>query len=463
MLVFWNPNLQRFTLNRHAESVLGWTTADANEGDIMSKVFPEPVYRSEIAAFMQSLSPEWREQNMKAKDGSIITTTWTNTRLSDKTMIGIGLDLRERNRVLHALQESDDNRIIGLSMHDDPSIEEASVFIADKMQTPEQAVSIVKSGDSVFIGTACATPVRLIEALEARGSSLYDVKLVHFLTDGAVPMVNGRPKTSFQHKVFFVGEDTREAMKQGMAQYIPISIAQVPRLIMNETIPVNVAFVQVSLPDDNGFVSLGVSVDITRAAVLKAKTVIAEINPNMPYTLGNSLIPVDRINAFVAVDTPVIEYLYKSADSICKQIARYVARIIHNHSTIHIGIGPIPNLMLKHLTNRKNLSIHSDVITESVVDLIAKKVITGPIVTSYCLGTKSLYQLIHKNEQFSFQPIDYICQPEVITAIKRLVSVTQVFCIDLMGQACADQSNGDFYSGLSAQPEFLRAAAIALR
>jgi len=333
--------------------------------------------------------------------------------------------------------------------------------IADKMKTADQAVSSVKSGDNVFIGTACATPRSLIHALEARGDELFDLKLIHFLTDGAIPMENGLPKTRFQHKVFFVGSDTREAIKKGKAQYIPISIAHLPRLIENENIPFNVALIQVSPPDKNGFVSLGVSVDITRSAVLKAKTVIAEVNPNMPYTHGDSLIPVNRINAFVEVNTPVIEYLHKPADAIGEKIARYVARIIHDDSTLHTGIGRIPNEMLKYLTNRKNLSIHSDVITEPVIDLIAKEVITGPIVTSYCMGTQALYRLIDRNTQFAFHPIDYICRPDVISGINRLVSVTQAFSIDLMGQACADQFGGEFYGGLSAQPEFIRAAALS--
>ena len=333
--------------------------------------------------------------------------------------------------------------------------------IADKMKSAEEAVSAVKSGDRVFIGTACATPRLLIQALEERGDDLFDVKLVHFLTDGALPVKNGTPKSRFQHKVFFVGSDTREAVKLGKAQYIPISIAHLPRLIENETIPINVAMIQVSPPDNNGFVSLGVSVDITRAAVLKAKTVIAEVNPNMPYTHGDSLISVDQIDALVAADTPVIEYLHQPADAIGEQIARYVARIIHDNSTLHTGIGRIPNEMLKFLTNRKNLSIHSDVITEPVISLIEKNVITGSIVTSYCMGTKSLYRLIDRNTQFFFHPIDYVCRPDVISGIHRLVSVSQAFSIDLMGQACADQFDGEFYGGLSAQPEFIRAAALS--
>ena len=352
----------------------------------------------------------------------------------------------------------------GGGMNDDvlkASNAENSAAIADKLRTPEEAVSEVKPGDRVFIGTACATPRRLIQALESSEEQLYDVKLIHFLTDGAIPVENGMPKTRFQHKVFFVGSDTREAIKKRKAEYIPISIAQLPRLIENERIPVNVAMVQVSPPDYKGFVSLGVSVDITRAAVLNAKKVIAEVNPNMPHTHGDSLIPVDQIDAFVEVNTPVIEYLHKPADAIGEQIARYVARIIHDNSTLHTGIGRIPNEMLKYLTNRKSLSIHSDVITEPVIDLIEKNVITGQIVTSYCMGTKALYNLIDGNTQFSFHPIDYICRSDIISRINRLVSVTQAFSIDLMGQACADQFGGEFYGGISAQPEFIRASALS--
>lgn len=332
---------------------------------------------------------------------------------------------------------------------------------ADKIRTPEQAVSIVKSGDSVFIGTACATPRTLVRALEARGDQLSDVKLIHFLTDGAIPMKNGLPNTHFQHKVFFVGSDTREAIKQGKAQYIPISIAQVPRLIENENIPIQVALVQVSPPDPNGYVSLGVSVDITRSAVLKAKTVIAEINPNMPYTLGDSRISIDRIDAAVEVTIPVIEYLHQPLDAIGEKIARYVARLIHDYSTLQTGIGRIPNEMLKYLTNRKHLSIHSDVITEPVIDLIAKGVLTGTIATSYCMGTRALYDLIDRNPRFSFHPVHDICRPDILSDISHLVSVTQAFSIDLMGQVCADQFGGEFYGGISAQLEFIRAAALS--
>ncbi len=338
-----------------------------------------------------------------------------------------------------------------------------------KLSTPEEALSTIKSGDKIFIGTACATPRMLIQTLERMDKRLDNVKLIHFLTDGAISIVDGIPKTRFQHKVFFVGSDTREAVKSGKAEYIPISIAHLPNLIQKEMVPIDVALIQVSLPDEHGFVSLGVSVDITRAAVLKAKTVIAELNPNMPYTLGDSIIPLDRIDRLVKVETPVIEYLHEPADAIAEQIARYVARIISDNSTLHVGLGQIPNEMLKYLTNRKNLGIHSDVITEPVLDLIEKGVITGnkksnhtgQVVASYCMGTRRLYNYINRNPTFAFHPIDYVCKPGVIEGNNQMVSVTQAFAVDLMGQVCADQFEGEFYSGVSTQPDFLRGAALS--
>ena len=333
--------------------------------------------------------------------------------------------------------------------------------LADKLSAPEEAVSVVKSGDRVFVGSACATPRVLIRALEEKGGRLDDVRLLHFLTDGAIPMKDGVPETRFRHKVFFVGTDSREAIKQGKAQYVPVSIAHLPQLIENEVIPVDVALIQVSLPDEDGRVSLGVSVDITRGAALKAGRVVAEVNPNMPYTLGDSTIPADRIDHFVKVDSPLIEYVHEPADAVAKQIARYVARIVRDHSTLHIGIGRIPNEMLKYLTSRKDLSIHSDVITEPVLDLMEKGVITGPIAASFCMGTKRLYDAIHRSPRFSFYPIDHICSPGLLSGIKQLVSVTQALCIDLMGQVCADQFCGEFYSGICVQPDFIRAAAAS--
>ena len=337
----------------------------------------------------------------------------------------------------------------------------------EKITTPEDALSTVRSGDKIFVGTACATPRKLVETLEASMGHLDDVQLCHFLTDGACPIDEKLESTRFDHKLFFVGTDCREMTRQGKAHYVPLSISQLPRLIENRTIPIDVALIQVSPPDEHGYVSLGVSVDITLAAVRNARKVIAEVNPNMPYTYGESQIPLDRLDRIVKVETPVIEYLHDPADEVTTQIARYISRIIDDSSTLQIGLGQIPNEMLKYIDHKRSLGIHSDVITEPIIDLIDNGIITGnaktiqrgKVVASYCMGTRRLYEYVDRNPMFSFYPIDYVCDPGIVTRNHKMVSVSQAFAIDLMGQVCADQYKGQFYGGVSTQPDFHRLAA----
>ncbi len=338
---------------------------------------------------------------------------------------------------------------------------------ASKIRKPEEALSVVRSGDRIFIGTACATPTTLMKALENLESDLSDIQLIHFLITGSTIQREGIPETRFRHRSFFVGTDTRDALKNGSADYIPISISQVPQLIENGRIAFDVALIQVSMPDEYGFVSLGVSVDITKMAAQKAKHVIAEINPNMPRTLGDTFLPLDEIDTLVMVETPVIEYTHKPVDPVAECIARFVSRLIEDGSTLQIGLGRIPNELLKYLTNRKDIGSHSDVITDPIVDLIEKEVITGKrktlhkgkVVASYCMGTRRLYDLIDRNPMFSFHPLEYICDPSVIAKNSKMVSVTQAFAVDLTGQICSDQFQGEFYSGVSTQPDFIRSVA----
>jgi acyl-CoA hydrolase/L-amino acid N-acyltransferase YncA len=339
--------------------------------------------------------------------------------------------------------------------------------LEEKITTAENALSKIQPGDHIFVGSACATPRTLLRALEAMEKNLADVELFHFLTDGAIFQKDGTAHTNFKHRVFFVGTDMREAVKKYQADYAPVSIAQVPRMIDNGGIVVDVALIQTSLPDEHGFVSLGVSVDIAKSAIKNAKTIIVELNSNMPRTLGDTNISVDRIDHMVLVDMPVIEYLHPPADTVAEQIARYIARIIENGSTLQVGLGQIPNEMLKYLSDRRDLGIHSDVITEPIIDLIEKGVITGnaksihkgKIVCSYCMGTRRLYDFVDNNPMFLFHPIDYVCNPAIISLNTKLISVTQAFAVDLTGQVCGDQFEGEFYGGVSTQPDFLRGAA----
>ncbi len=347
---------------------------------------------------------------------------------------------------------------------------DALAALGNKITTAEEALASVSSGDRIFIGTACATPRALVQTLEDMGNRLTDVHLYHFLVDGAIPCVNGHPHTKFHHKVFFVGSDIREVVKRGKADYIPISLAQVPHLIKKGGISIDLALVQTSMPNDEGFVSLGVSADITSAIIKNAGRIIAELNPNMPWTHGDTLISVDLIDKMVIVETPIIEYVHPPVeDAVSERIARYIARIIEDESTLQIGLGRIPNQMLKYLTNRRGLGIHSDVITDSIVDLVEQGVITGKaktihegkIVASYCMGTRRLYNFINNNPLFSIHPIEYVCDPSIIAQNYKMVSVTQAWSIDLMGQVCADQFEGEFYGGVSTQPDFIRGASAS--
>jgi acyl-CoA hydrolase len=247
---------------------------------------------------------------------------------------------------------------------------------AGRIATAAAAVELVKPGDHVFLGTGCATPLSLVAALEARRPSPPDVELFHFLTSGLAE--GGAPyETRFRHRAFFVGSDMSPLVRSGAAEYVPISLVQIPELIANGRIRANVAMMQVTPPDKHGWVSLGVSVDVVMAILRVAATIIAEVNPRMPRTHGDTLIPVERIARFVPVEHEVTEYRHPPIDDIAEQVARYVAEIIEDGATLQIDLGRIPNEALKHLKRRRNLGIHSNVITEGVLDLIRTGVITG--------------------------------------------------------------------------------------
>jgi acyl-CoA hydrolase/GNAT superfamily N-acetyltransferase len=340
---------------------------------------------------------------------------------------------------------------------------------AQKVCTAAQAAAQVRSGDHVFVGTACATPRALVAALEQLDLRPADVELLHFFTDHAVPHnLQGEATTAYRHRSFFVGADMRAAVRQGQADYVPLSVARVPELMAIGRIPVDVAFIQVSLPDAFGYVSLGVSVDVVPAAVAKARLVVAEVNPAMPRSMGDSTLHVDHIHALVPVDTPVIEYQHPPAGAqAMEQIARYISGIIEDGSTLQIGLGRVTNEALKHLADRQDLGIHSDCITDAIIPLLERGILTGrhkthqrgKIVTSFAMGSRRLYDLIDRNPLFSFQPIDVVCDPHTLATQHQMVSVTQAFAVDLTGQVCADQFGGDFYGGLAAQGEFLRGAS----
>jgi acyl-CoA hydrolase/GNAT superfamily N-acetyltransferase len=316
-----------------------------------------------------------------------------------------------------------------------------------------EAVSLIRPGDHVFVGTACATPHTLVDALERLDKPPAGVVLTHYLAERV-----GSRGTHYRHRVFYVGRDVRGMRAPTQLEYLPLSLVDAPALLGSGRMPVDVALIQVAPPDADGICSLGISVDVTRAAALAARCVIAEVNPAMPRTRGDSGIPLERIDRLVAVDRPLSEYVHEPADGVADRVAAYVARLIEDGSTLQVGVGRVANQTLAHLTDRRELAIHSDVITEPVVDLIAAGVISGPVVTSWAMGTRRLYDLVDDDEHFAFHPIEHVCDPAVIAAQPRMVSLTQAFAVDLGGQVCTESLDGEAYGGISTGPAFHRGA-----
>jgi len=362
-----------------------------------------------------------------------------------------------------------DNAVAGAAASADAALPPALRPHAAKVISAAEAAGKVRHGDQVFVGGACATPRTLVRALEALPVPPTDVVLLHFLTDGAVPHdAAGECTSSYRHRCWFVGADMRAAVRQGRAEYVPMSLVRLPQLLAMGRERVDVAFIQVSLPDEFGYVSLGVSVDVLPAVVAAARLVIAEVNPAMPRSMGDSTLHVDELHHLVPVDTPVIEYRHlEVAGDIVQAIARYIDGVIEDGSTLQVGMGRITHEALRRLAERRDLGVHSDVVTDAIVPLLEKGMLTGraksrqrgKIVTSFAMGTKRLYDLIDRNPLFVFQPIEVVADPATIAAQHKMVSVTQAFAIDRGGQVCVDQLDGQTYGGLAAQAEFLEGAS----
>jgi acyl-CoA hydrolase/RimJ/RimL family protein N-acetyltransferase len=334
-----------------------------------------------------------------------------------------------------------------------------------KFVSAEQALAAIAPGSRIFLGTGCAAPRTLLATLEAMTPGPADLEFISFVT--TLREGGGDLTTRYRHRTFFVGSDVRGMAASGRLDYVPICLEEVPKLLAAGRLPIDVALLQVSPPDARGFVSLGVSVDLAPAVLAVARHAIAEVNPAMPRTHGESFVHIDHFDALVSVDMPVMEYRHPPTGETAQMVARYIAAIIDDGSTLQIGLGRLPNEALRYLTDRRDLAIHSDVITDGIVDLVEAGVITGrhktsrreQIITSYCLGTRRLYDFVHDNPYVTFLPIDQVCDPAAVAAIPNMVSITQAFAVDLTGQVCVDQLEGEFYGGVSTQAAFIRGAA----
>ncbi len=336
--------------------------------------------------------------------------------------------------------------------------------------TALEAMQAVQSGNRIFIQGACATPAPLIEALVSRGDTLRDVEITHLHTYGPTPYTDARWAGHFSLRALFVAENTRAAANAGRASYTPVFLSDVPALFApGGLLPIDIAFVQVSPPDAHGFCSLGPSVDVTRAAVDHARLVIALVNPHVPRTHGDSFLPLSQIDYAVSWQGSLFTVPQQPPNAIQTQIGRQVAELIEDGATLQLGIGAIPDAMLKALGDRRDLGIHSEMVSDGILDLVEQGVITGAtkpidrgkIVASFVVGSQRLLDFIDDNPMVELRPADYTNDTRIIRQFERMVAVNSAIQVDLTGQVCAESVGSRLYSGVGGQMDFSRGAALA--
>ncbi len=334
------------------------------------------------------------------------------------------------------------------------------------------AVQVVESGDRVFVQGACATPTALIEALVARGEELRDVEITHLHTYGPTPYTDEHWRGHFSLRALFVGENVREAANAGRASYTPVFLSDVPALFApGEPLAIDVALIQVSPPDKHGFCSLGPSVDVTRAAVDHARTVIALVNPNVPRTHGDSFVPVSQLDFAVHWAGPLYEVDHREVSETQAQIGRHVAQLIEDGATLQLGIGAIPDAVLQALTDRRDLGMHTEMFSDGIIDLVERGVMTGAckaldqdkLVASFVVGSRRLLDFIDDNPMVEMRPMNYTNNTLVICQFEHMVAVNSAIQVDLTGQVCAESIGTYLYSGVGGQMDFMRGAALSKR
>lgn len=340
-----------------------------------------------------------------------------------------------------------------------------------KLVSAAEAVSGIRRGQRVFIGSGAAEPQALVAALARRGEELADNQIIHIRSLGVTPYTEPHFSERFRYNTFFIGENVREAVATGLADYTPIFLSEVPRLFRQGKAPLDVALIQVTPPDQFGFCSYGVSVDIVKAAAESAALVVAEVNPLMPRTLGDSFIHTDHIHLMVENETPILELTLGPPDEVALRIGRHIAELVEDGATLQMGIGTIPDSVLLELTSHRDLGIHTEMLSDGIVQLIEKGVVTGArktlhrgkVVTSFALGTRQLYDFIDDNPMFEFYPNEYSNDPFVISQNRAMVAINAALEVDLTGQVCSDSLGTYFYSGIGGQVDFIRGAARSER
>jgi len=336
-----------------------------------------------------------------------------------------------------------------------------------KLVSAEEAVSDIKSGQRVYISGNAATPYTLVKSLSAKKAELKDVELVHVLLLGDDPFSQPEMEGHFRHNSLFVGPADRKAINEGRADYVPIFLHQIPNLFYSGQMPLDAALLHLSSPDEHGFMSYGVEVLCSKAAAETAKMVIAQVNDHMPRVLGDSFIHISRIDKIVEVSEPLPELQKKPFIEVEKKIGKFIAALIDDGSTLQLGIGGIPDAVLAALKDRQDLGIHTEMVSDGVMEAIESGVITGAkktahpykVILTFLLGSKKLYDFADNNPAFEAHPTDYTNHPFIVSQNDNMVAINSAIEVDITGQVCSDSIGKFIYSGFGGQVDFIRGAA----
>jgi len=338
-----------------------------------------------------------------------------------------------------------------------------------KVCTPAEAVKAVKSGDRIFLTGNCSVPSQILAALVDRAEELKDVEINQALTIGSADYVAPEMEGHLRVNTMFISHNTRQAVQDGRADFTPVLLSEFPLLFKNKILPVNVAFVHLSVPDAHGYCSFGVEVGLSKSPAESAEIIIAEVNEKMPRTLGDTFIHVSDINYIVPVDYELPELAMgegKPSEEV-EKIAKFIADLIPDEATMQMGIGAVPDAVLKHLYDKKDLGIHTELFSDGVIELVEAGVITnakktlhpGKIIAGFILGTKRLYEWVHNNPLIEFLRTEYVNDPFVISRNHRMVAINSAIEVDLTGQICADSIGTKLYSGVGGQLDFIYGAS----
>jgi acetyl-CoA hydrolase len=338
-----------------------------------------------------------------------------------------------------------------------------------RVTTAEEAVSHIRSGQRVFLTGNCSVPQVVVGALVEHAMSLHDVELCQILTFGKAEYAKPELDGHLRINTMFISDSQRAAINEGRGDFTPCFLSEVPLLFKNGLLPLDAALIHVSPPDEHGFCSYGVEVSSTKTAAQYAKFVIAEVNPKMPRTLGDSFIHVSKINHVVEVDYPLPSVSMAGTSDLAQQIAAHVARLIPDGATLQTGIGAIPDSVLRLLTDRKHLGVHTELFSDGVIDLVEKGVVDGEmktlhqgkIIAGFMIGTQRLYDFVHDNPIIEMHPTEYVNDPFVIARNAKMTAINSAIQVDLSGQVCSDSIGFDIFSGFGGQVDFIRGAARA--